>query len=700
MKQKLRIYFIAAVLLLGMVAPVKASEAVHEPARTIHIVYDDSGSMYSNADTWCRAKYSMEVFAAMLGEADHMNVYYMSDYIGNTTNPPRITLNGADGADVNVSKIHNEKTTANSTPFNAVRKACADLASAEADEKWLVILTDGEFEDGRMSSAEIDSFLAGKADDIHVMFLGMGQKATGITENAANNIFYVDAKTNTQILNRITEISTRIFNSNKLEVNASTKKCSFDVPMGELTVFAQGAHVEIDGLRRSDGSLVQSTRSPVEVKYSECDAVNYNNRPVTDLLGKIATFKDDFPAGDYTIEVSGAETIEIYYKPNIAVAAYLVDDAGQTTASGEALPAGEYTLTFGFVKADTAEPVADSDLLGVVSYEAFVANNGVLSDTAYSNGDKITVEEGTLGIDVTARYLDYNNVSTSLVFDVYKDKAISFTLKDDPDYTVTSDGFSEQKDIRIVAKIDGGDFTQEQWDALEAPQVQLEKDGRDFKIGLSELEKTDEPGVFRLKPEFPGGKPSTGTYQDVKYHISYQQQLGNETWQGKTDETLKLHDERSWWERNWDQAIKLVISLAILFVLLGYLPFIKHYLPKSLKRKPYIKCIPSEPGEKRKDRSGVFEKKLLSTLIPYIPQTGTIKYVPKGVTGCPLMQVRAIKHRRMTVTNIRAFAGKDYITFDGESIKKDVKKFETGAGVSIRTKRGEWTYVCTPNQSN
>ena len=43
----------------------------------------------------------------------------------------------------------------------------------------------------------------------------------------------------------------------------------------------------------------------------------------------------------------------------------------------------------------------------------------------------------------------------------------------------------------------------------------------------------------------------------------------------------------------------------------------------------------------------------------------------------------------MSITNVKAFAGKDYITFDGETIKKEVKKFETGAGVSIRVKRGD-----------
>lgn len=310
---------ISCILLLLCTVPIGASAAAYVPARVINVVYDDSGSMYSGTDTWCRAKYSMEVFSAMLGETDKMNVYYMSDYIGSTSAPPRITLDGADGADINVAKLHNEKTFADSTPFNAVRKAYADLDSANAEEKWLVILTDGEFENGQMSSAEIDSYLAGKSNDIKVMFLGMGQNAAGITENADSGIYYVDAKTNSQILSRITEICTRVFNSNKLEVNVSTKTCSFDVPMAELTVFAQGANVEITGIKRSDGSLVQSSKAPVEVKYSECDATNYNNQPLKDLHGMIATFKDDFPAGDYTVDVSGAETVEIYYKPNIAV---------------------------------------------------------------------------------------------------------------------------------------------------------------------------------------------------------------------------------------------------------------------------------------------------------------------------------------------------------------------------------------------
>ena len=47
--------------------------------RQINLVYDNSGSMYGDGangelDTWCQAKYSMEVFASMLGENDVLNI--------------------------------------------------------------------------------------------------------------------------------------------------------------------------------------------------------------------------------------------------------------------------------------------------------------------------------------------------------------------------------------------------------------------------------------------------------------------------------------------------------------------------------------------------------------------------------------------------------------------------------------------------
>lgn len=684
------------------------------PRRAINLVYDDSGSMYKSQgeiqDRWCHAKYAMEVFAGMLGESDVLNVYYMSDFMKDTSAGPRLVLNGSDGAAANVAKIHNEKTHADGTPFNAVRKAYKDLVAVPNDgvEKWLVILTDGLFDDFGNSTSEesiannkkeVDSFFAKKDPSISVMFLGMGDKAGGLTEDADRDLYFAKTKSSREILNEVTNICARIFKSNKIPVDASSKTITFDIPMSELTVFAQGANVEIKGIKTPDGTLIKSSRSPVEVKYSECDS-QYGNAPVTDLLGAITTFKDDFNSGTYTLDVSGAETIEIYYKPNVDVAAYITDSEGKEVTDLANLEAGEYTLSFGFVKAGTGEKLPDSELLGTVEYEAYVTNNGKTNDAPYTNGSKLSLEEGSLAIDVTAHFLGYNSVSRHIDYSIFKNKGITFQAVKDPTFTVASGAIEDNGGIEIHAKIDGHDFTPEQWAMMDTPSIRLASGNRDFKIGEPTIEKTSTPGVFIVRPTIPGGKPSTGTYKDCDYSLSYSQQFGSETWSGDFEGTIKLYDSRSWWERNWDLFVKLIGLGIALFIIAGYLPFIKHYLPKGLKKKPYIKCVPSEPGEQRKERAGSVEKKLLSTIIPYVPQKGIIKYVPKGVTGAPALAVSGIKRRRMKVTNIKAFYGKENITFDNQVIKKDMKKFETGAALTLRVKARDWTYTCNLNQES
>lgn len=699
MKKILSVLFVL-LLSCSAVQSRQASAVTNLPTRVIHLVYDDSGSMYEtgnkDVDTWCQAKYSMEVFAAMLGENDTLKIYYMSDYEKDTKKAPRLTLQGKDGAAENVKKLHDQKTVAGNTPFASVKKAYSDLQSLSADEKWLVILTDGEFQ-GVGGKEGIDEYLAGKSSDVKVMFLGMGPNADGITQKSSQDIFYVKAETNSQILSQITGICTRIFNSNRLDVNASSKKFSFDVPMSELIVFAQGANVDIAGIKPESGKLIKCAKSPVQVMYSDCDATNYKNKPTKDLVGSMATFIDDFAAGNYTLDVSGAETIEIYYKPNIEVAAYLTDANGQEVTDAENLEDGEYVLTFGFVKAGTDEKVAESKLLGDVTYSAKVINNGTLHDKVYASGDLLKVEEGTLQIDVTASYLEYNTVTTQLYYSVFRNKTVTFEVLDNPYYTVDSEGIVENSEIRIKAKLDGQEFTKEQWDRMELPDISWVDTGRDFKIEDPVLEKTATPGIFTLKPSLPDGSPSTGTYEDCNYRITYHQEFGKETWSGEMIETVGLKDLRSWWERNWDLFVKLVGLGIVLFILAGYLPIFKHYLPKSLKKRPNIYGTSVNLSDEPKERKGTVTKNALSTIIPYIPQRGTIKYVPEG--GFPIMKVRAIKGRRMMLTNIRAFAGRENIKFDGEYIEKESKKFETGASVTITATKGDWTYECTPNQS-
>lgn len=681
------------------------------PTRTINVVYDDSGSMIKSSgqyvDTWCQAKYAMEVFGAMLGDSDMMNIYYMSDFDFGSDAGPQLVLYGSDGAQANVKKIHESISEAGNTPFNAVRKAYSDLTRAESNEKWLVILTDGAFEDGKMSQAEIDGFFAAKYPDIRVMFLGMGPDAGEIAASEDQHIYCIKAQNNREILRKVTEICTRIFNSNRLEVNAS-RQISFDVPMSELVVFAQGENVSIDSISALSGRTYKTSILPVNVKYSEVASLNakgwYNPseyKVAPELKGQIATFRDDFDAGEYKLEISGANTIEVYYKPNVEIAAYLTNNDGDEVTDLSDLKAGEYTITFGFVKEGTSEKVNQSMLLGDVSFSGTVFNNGVKHDREYLSGDTIQIEEGSLEIDAVARYLQYNSVSTHLDYSIYDDKSINFEEIDNPIYNVSKYGMDAAQPIQIKALCEGQEITPEQWKEMTVPVVKAyEVEGKEFsEYGDFEVEKSKTPGVYYLYPRLSTSSMSSSIYGDYSYFLSYEDKHGESTWSGKSSGTVSVNDTRTWLERYTQLIIKWFIIAAIVLFILGYIPPFKKYLPKKLKSKPVIDCAPKGAGGKPMTARGKFTKKSITTLIPYKSEEGSIKISPPGLAGIPVMQVKAAGGNMMYLLNTKAYAGKTNITFNGtEIVDGTTKPMHLGAGSMIIIETPVMTYTCIPNQ--
>lgn len=705
-KRILSFAFSLVIITLSCLCLSNSAIALSSPSRVINLVYDDSGSMIETdivdsnggvikknelVDTWCQAKYAIEVFAALLGENDTLNVYVMSSY-----SKPKLVLNGKNGSKTNVEKVHNMVTNAGMTPFAAVETAYKDLKNATADEKWLVVLTDGEFQ----GVDDIDKFFQEKDSDISVMFLGMGPQADGISADESKNIFYKEAKSNSEILKQVTDISTQIFNSDRLEINSVSKTFSFDVPMKELVVFAQGANVNIQGIKSSDGKLYESTSIPVTVKYSEKAANNYSDFIVaTDLLGSIATFKDDFLSGDYTVEVTGAETIEIYYKPNVEIAAYLKDKDGNEVTDLNSLESGTYTIEFGLVKGGTDEKIEHSKLLGDVKYNALVENNGVVHEKTYKSGDKIEIAEGSLLIRASASYLKYNTVSTDLEYSVFKNKTITYAIMNNVSYVVNGDGFESNGVIELKAKIDGKDFSESQWETVGVPSV-VRTDNHRFKLDDFIVEKSDELGVYRISPAFLNGKPSYGTYVDCDFDLIYEEKHGEEVWAGNGTLPVKMQDTRSWIERNWDLFVKLLILGIILFIIAGYIPGIKKYLPSKLKKRPSIIAEPHIPGNEVEYYKGTLDKSLISTIIPYIPQTGTLKFVPAGVFGVPRMQLRASTGQRMILVNTKSFEGREHILIAGQPVINGSAKIRLTAGTNLVVEDAEWTYSCQPSNDN
>lgn len=700
MKQKISKVLVLMILVCIVSVPFHANAETNDyPIRTINVVYDDSGSMIntngSSVDTWCQAKYAMEVFSAMLEENDTMNIFCMSDFENGITAGPKLSLKGSDGTSANVNKVHSMVTRAGNTPFNAVKAAYNNLLTSSADEKWLVVLTDGEFQ----GINNIDDYFSSKSKDVNVMFLGMGTNADGIKSDENNNIYFEKAENSKEILNKITEISTRIFNSNKLVVDSSKKTIEFDVPMSELTVFAQGANVSIGSITDVNSKEYKSSSQPVTVKYSETATTSdgYKNILIDkNLVGSVVTFKDDFVAGNYTLDISGAETIEVYYKPNIEISASLKDKDGNEVTDLTDLEAGTYTIDFYFVKGGTEEKVPTSKLLGDVQYSAIVTNNGIMRDKTYSSGDVIEIEEGDLEISVEARYLNYNTVSTDLSYKVFKNKSIVFEKISSPTYNIKTNSIENANEpIQYKVTIDGKEFSDEQWEQFETPTINVTSEQK-AELGDFIVEKSSDKGVINIYPTLKDGKTSSGIYGDLQFELSSKTQSGIELWTGKLSDTANFNDQRSWFEQNKDTIIKCIVAGVVLFLILGYIPPFKKYLPKSLKNRPKIECKFKDYSLGNQTAKGKCIKDTFSTICPYRAQRGTIVYAPSGSGRAPALKVRAKNSNRMVITNQNAFKDREDITFNGSVLTPSKKAKEIGAGVVITYTTPKVTYTCIP----
>lgn len=708
--------FIAVMLTVLLILPfgLIANAETYVPSRTINLVYDDSGSMIrvgsDYVDTWCQAKYAMEVFAGMLGEKETLNIYYMSDYTnGSTSAPPKLTLTGSKDANVttaNVKKIHDLVTDASETPFDSVKKAYQDLKKVTSDEQWLVVLTDGEF--NGTSNSRVESYFHECVADgkTRVMMLSMGPNAAVIKPSPDKHIYFEKAENTTDILSKLTKICNRIFQSNALPIK-NENEISFNVPMSQLVVFAQGKSVQIGGITSSDGKTI-SASSNVHVQYSQTATTDKNypaNKVIVadNLNGYVATFNTDFEAGTYKVNVTGADNIQVYYKPNVSIAAYLYNDDNEEVTSKDNLIAGTYRLEFGFINGTNGEKVTDTSLLGKIVYESSIVNttnSGDRIETAAKSGDTITIKEGKLDIDVTARFLEYNTVSANLSYQVYCRNDLIFSFEQKPTYTLNTEGFTNPDDPMILTvKIDSGDgitsLTQEQWDLLGVPVVTTTSDLGEFRV-----ERTEEIGKYKVYPTLKDNDPMKTEGGTIPIEVEGGFKQGISSAQGELSDTFKVEDTitfmqraADWLKENW---LKLTISLAILALVLGYIPPFKKYLPRKIKNRPVIKCRALKFGVHDIEAKGTYRINLPSTLIPYKAETGSITFTP---APRKVARLKASSRGRMTVTNTRSFAGKNDITFDGVSVQKDeTKSIHINKSSILSSKTDEYQYTCYLSQ--
>lgn len=371
---------LAVLLLLSCVlvgTPEVSAAKKAEKKRVLAVVLDNSGTMYigknGGAETWCRANYAMQVLAAMMNPGDEMWIYPM--------NPIQIGKEGKASKDPlkitkdNVAQIREIYTpsAAGDTHIEALVDAREGLERANADEKWLILPTDGtEFYKKKKALGEEKSIelltkeFNESVKKVNTMYLGIGSKAkSGFQVEGKYQYVERSAANSAEVLAKLTEMGNIIFGRDSVKgKRIAGNVLDIDVSMNKLIVFVQGENISDVKLGGSfDGKQTDSR----QMQYSTMGAGDKNAQDKS-LQGMIVTYEaasaDAYiSAGKYPIEFSGTATsVDVYYEPAVELK-YTFTDSEGNEVDPECLYEGDYKVSFGMVDAKTKEPVT-SDLLG------------------------------------------------------------------------------------------------------------------------------------------------------------------------------------------------------------------------------------------------------------------------------------------------------------------------------------------------
>lgn len=393
-KKVLSMIFVLLIMTFSFVSKISIQGAADaEKTRAIAIVFDNSGSMYikMNGDddstkAWCRATYAMESFATMMNSSDVMMIYPMHSITvdGKTyssNNPLKVTQKNA--------AIIREIYTPNpkGTPIETISVACEGLQATSADEKWLIVLTDGDkfYQNGSEMSKEntitqLNSVLSTCNSTVNVMYLGIGANAAMPTSVKGNYDYYAEkAQSSAEVLSKLTNMCNTIFGRDTLTVTG--KEISFDVSMSKLILFIQGSGIQNVSLSGVNPIWTSELKFASKGGGGQATGIFQSDNS---LQGVMLTY-NDLDAGTYNISYGGnATSVVAYYEPNVDIAAVLYDATGNRVATMDSINAGTYTMKYMLV--DRSGVPTSSKLLGNTKYEVTYSINGnehlVVSDKA------------------------------------------------------------------------------------------------------------------------------------------------------------------------------------------------------------------------------------------------------------------------------------------------------------------------------
>ncbi len=376
---------------IGAIITIICFLYAHLPAeaRTVALVYDDSGSM-KGKNKWVYANYASQSLAALLQKDDQLASVLMSK--------PKNIRKMAAGQEV-LKTIRKKWRTGGGTAYKAVETAMQELLKSSLEkagsfdkqkQDWLVVMTDGQF----FKPAElkknalkkkVKAFIEKSKGRIRIVFLLIGADADKQVpqlwkEVAPEQTDIVTASDEQAIARKMSEIAALITGRDYRDTDFSKKDRVINFtslfPVRRITVFEQ----------TTSGTLadVEEIELPKAQEIS-IEPLNINS-PTGNLAGRVTHCSGEkiMPAGEYNIrfkENIDKRPVQILLETAVDFRVILKDAKGneiKPTSGGIYKPCLEQQLFVGvdFFQARTSDPLSldDTNTKGLDVKASFSSN--------------------------------------------------------------------------------------------------------------------------------------------------------------------------------------------------------------------------------------------------------------------------------------------------------------------------------------
>ena len=508
--------------------------------KVVAVVYDDSGSMKGD-NKWPFANYAMQTFCGMLNSEDKLFISYMSEADNHPDYEPESIDLSSEHIQTSIETIKNH-TKHDQTPFAAVQAAYHKLMdtpdSNPNTEYWLVILTDGDFNDGIIKDPKDPDELTEQFEDmiadtmpngsnLQITYFAIGNGATIVPPQENKGIHTYSCTKDSEIIQTMSDIADKISGRTRLDpaeitaLDDRTIQFSSSVSLLNIAVLAQKTDAKIVSATYSNEVSIPISRK-AELSFSE-----FQGKQFPDLNSSAYLLGDTshiIGSGTYNIVFDKPvqkDDIVILFEPALETRIKVLLNGNEITDLSELSNTSEndkITVSCALYEMNSDKKIDPSLLPGNTSYDIYIFEEDI--ETEHISGVTAMIKDYVLKnkqtkIKASVKIENFNPIEYTKKFTpkAYVPPAV-YTITASHDGGIKSvkyDDMAQNTDLRIRFTVSVNGEVIKEPDTIRTlnPVISALPDGNEGEV------KIEDDGSITFTPHKATIKPGSKGHFDV-----------------------------------------------------------------------------------------------------------------------------------------------------------------------------------------